>query len=70
MRDGRLVHRMVSVEQARFLRRAIASYRRVLRSLRQWEAQSMKTAGLTFRRKRRMMRDSQSQQIDSEMCGM
>jgi hypothetical protein len=52
MRNGRLVHRMVSIEQARFLRRAIASYRRVLRVLRQWEAQSMKTAELTFRRKR------------------
>jgi hypothetical protein len=42
----------VSIEQARFLRRAIASYRRVLRVLRQWEAQSMKAAELTFRRKR------------------
>ena len=52
MHDGRLVHLMVSAEQARFLRQAIASYRRVLRFLREWEGQSMKAVGLTLRRKR------------------
>lgn len=70
MRDGRLVHRMVSVEQARLLRRAITSDQRVLRVLRQWEAQSMKTAGLTFRRHRSTISDLHDQHIDAQMRGM
>ena len=42
MKDGRLAHRMVSADQARLLRRAIANYRRVLRCLRAWERQTVR----------------------------
>ena len=37
MKAGKLVHRLVSAEQASLLRRAIANYRRLRRLLRDWE---------------------------------
>ena len=37
MKDGKLVHRMVSPQQAVRLRQAIGNYRKVLRLLRAWE---------------------------------
>jgi hypothetical protein len=40
MQRGKLVHRMVSPRQATLLRRAIQNYRRVLRLLRAWEAET------------------------------
>ena len=53
MEDGRLTHRMVSAEQARFLKRAIANYRRVLRSLRDWEGQTVRVVNAGTKLKRR-----------------
>jgi uncharacterized protein DUF6788 len=38
MKGGKLVHRMVSPQQAALLRRAIRNYREVRRLLRAWEA--------------------------------
>ena len=40
MRNGRLVNRMVSPQEAILIRRAIANYRAVRRLLRAWEAQT------------------------------
>ena len=40
MRAGKLVHRLVSAEQAELLRRAIANYRRLKKLLRSWEAET------------------------------
>jgi hypothetical protein len=40
MRDGRLVHRQVSAEQAELLRLAIENYRRVQQLLRDWETET------------------------------
>ena len=40
MKGGRLVHRMVSPEQAAVLRRAVANYRRVKTLLWKWEAET------------------------------
>jgi hypothetical protein len=40
MRDGKLVHRLVSTEYAAVLRRAIANYREVKKLLRDWEAET------------------------------
>jgi hypothetical protein len=40
MKTGKLVHRLVSAEQAVILRRAIANYRRLKRLLRSWEAET------------------------------
>jgi hypothetical protein len=37
MKAGKLVHRLVSAEQASLLRRAIANYRRLKKLLRSWE---------------------------------
>jgi hypothetical protein len=42
MKDGRLVHRMVSPAQAALLREAIANYRMLRRLLRTWEAETLK----------------------------
>ncbi len=39
---GRLVHRVVSPQQVRFLRRAIANYRKVQRLLRRWEGETVR----------------------------
>lgn len=40
MRAGKLVHRLVSAEQAETLRRAIGNYRKLKRLLRAWEAET------------------------------
>jgi hypothetical protein len=40
MKDGKLVHRMVSPQQAARLRQAIRHYRKVLRLLRAWETET------------------------------
>ena len=40
MKDGKLVHRMVSPQQAARLRQAIGNYRKVLRLLRAWETET------------------------------
>ncbi len=37
---GRLVHRVVLPQEVRFLRRAIANYRKVQRLLRRWEGET------------------------------
>jgi hypothetical protein len=42
MKGGRLVHRMVSPEQAALLREAIANYRMLRRLLRTWENETVK----------------------------
>ena len=40
MRAGKLVHRVVSAEQAEVLRQAIANYRRLKKLLRGWESET------------------------------
>jgi len=40
MQSGKLVHRLVSGEQAEVLRQAIANYRRLKKLLRGWEAET------------------------------
>jgi hypothetical protein len=40
MRAGKLVHRLVSADQAEVLRRAITNYRKLKKLLRRWEAES------------------------------
>jgi len=40
MKGGKLVHRMVSAQQAALLRAAIKNYRKVRRLLRAWEAET------------------------------
>lgn len=40
MHAGKLVHRVVSVEQAEVLRQAIANYRRLKKLLRGWETET------------------------------
>ncbi len=40
--EGRLVHTSVSSREARFLRKAITSYKEVLRLLRRWEQETVK----------------------------
>ena len=40
MKAGKLVHRLVSAEQASLLRRAIANYRRLRKLLRSWETET------------------------------
>ena len=40
MKAGKLVHRLVSAEQAGLLRRAIANYRRLRKLLRAWEGET------------------------------
>ncbi len=40
MKEGKLVHRQVSAEQAELLRQAIENYRAVQQLLREWEAQT------------------------------
>jgi len=42
MREGKQVRRMVSPEQAKLLRKAIANYRTIRRLLRDWEAQTLR----------------------------
>ncbi len=40
MRAGKLVHRVISAEQAEVLRQAIANYRRLKKLLRGWESET------------------------------
>lgn len=40
MHAGKLVHRVVTVEQATVLQQAIANYRRLKKLLRGWEAET------------------------------
>ncbi len=42
MKGGKLVHRMVSAEQAALLRKAIGNHRALRRLVRAWETQTMK----------------------------
>ena len=42
MKGGKQVHRMVTVNQARLLRDAIANYRAALKLMRAWEAQTLR----------------------------
>lgn len=56
MKHGRLVSRMVTPEQARVLRRAIANYRIVRRLLRAWEDQVVRMLETETQRKRRQDR--------------
>ena len=52
MKGGRLVHRLVSAEQAQLLRRAIANYRRLKKLLRFWEAETERLIDLEAQRRR------------------
>ena len=40
MKAGKLVHRLVSAEQAQILLRAIGNYRRLKKLLRSWEVET------------------------------
>jgi hypothetical protein len=42
MKEGKQVHRMVTVNQAQLLRNAIANYRAALKLMRAWEAQTVR----------------------------
>lgn len=50
MHAGRLVHRLVSPEQAELLRGAIANHRKLKKLLRAWEAASERLLDATVRR--------------------
>jgi len=39
---GKLVHRVVTAQQARFIHQAIADHRKILRVLRQWERETIR----------------------------
>lgn len=39
---GKLVHRVVTAEQARLIRQAIANHRKILNLLRQWERETVR----------------------------
>jgi len=40
--NGKLLHRVVSAEQARMIRQAIANHRAILRLLRRWERETIR----------------------------
>jgi hypothetical protein len=50
MKGGKLVHRMVSPQQAAALRHAIANYRKVKALLRNWEAETERLIDLEYPR--------------------
>jgi hypothetical protein len=52
MKDGKLVHRYVSPEQAEVLGQAIANYRNVQELLRTWEAETERVLDAQYPRKR------------------
>ena len=52
MKDGKLVHKVISPEEARYLRRAIANYRTILRLLRSWENETVRILKVGKRRKK------------------
>ena len=43
---GRMVHRVLTREQAEFIRRAIANHRTIRRLLRRWEQETLRAAGV------------------------
>ena len=51
MEDGRQVHRMISTEQAAFLKKAVTNHRAVLGLLRQWERQTVRILDSKQKRK-------------------
>ena len=51
MKKGKLVHQMVSPEQAEILGNAIANYRKILRLLRNWETETARALKVGKRRK-------------------
>lgn len=52
MRAGKLMHRLVSPEQAELLEQAISNYRRLKNLLRSWEAESERLIDAQARRQR------------------
>ena len=52
MKDGKLVHRYVSPEQAQVLRQAIANYRSVQTLLRTWETETERILDAKYPRNR------------------
>lgn len=52
MKAGKLVHRLVSAEQAVLLRRAIDNYRRLKKLLRSWEAETERLIDVSATRER------------------
>ena len=52
MKDGKLVHRYVSSEQATVLHQAIANYRNVKKLLRTWETETERVLDAQYPRKR------------------
>jgi len=52
MKDGKLVHRYVSSDQATVLHQAIANYRNVKKLLRTWETETERILNAQFPRKR------------------
>jgi hypothetical protein len=52
MKDGRLVHRYVSSEQAQVLLQAISNYRNVKKLLRTWETETERVLDARYPRKR------------------
>ena len=52
MKEGKLVHRYVSPEQARVLGQAIANYRNVQELLRTWETETERVLDAQYPRKR------------------
>lgn len=52
MHAGKLVHRLVSPEQAQLLRGAIANYRKLKKLLRAWETESERLLDATAPRSR------------------
>ena len=52
MKAGKLVHRLVSAEQAVLLRRAIGNYRRLRKLLRSWEVETERLIDVSATRER------------------
>jgi hypothetical protein len=52
MKDGKLVHRYVSLEQAQVLHQAIANYRNVQKLLRTWETETERVLDAQYPRNR------------------
>ena len=52
MKGGKLVHRLVSAEQANLLRQAIATYRRLRKLLRSWENETERLIDVQADRRR------------------
>lgn len=52
MKAGKLVHKVVSAEEARVLRKAITNYRAILRLLRSWETETVRILKVGKRHKK------------------